>query len=174
MADKQPDWEAIHGLYRAGLLSVRAIAERHGISDTAIRSRAKKNGWQRDLTDQVRQAAKAKVVRAEVRTSGSHSEVRTDAQIVDDESTEAANMLLGQRVYLSRWASIAEKLAASMESTEVNEANQADFARALNAGVDAQLKVIKGQRQAYNMDAEGGSNDEDEFTKLLDDLEKEG
>ena len=77
MTTKQPDWEAIHGLYRAGLLSVRAIAERHGISDTAIRSRAKKNGWQRDLTDRVRQAAKAKVVRAEVRTSGSHPLTRT-------------------------------------------------------------------------------------------------
>ena len=51
MTTKQPDWEAIHSLYRAGLLSVRSIAEQHGISDTAIRKQAKKLGWSRDLTD---------------------------------------------------------------------------------------------------------------------------
>lgn len=154
MTDKQtPDWEAIHSQYRAGLLSVRAIAEQHNISDTAIRSKAKKHGWQRDLTEQVRQAAKAKVVRATVRTSSSHEPLRTDEQIIEAESTDAAAMLLAHRVYLSRWSSIAEKLAESLAETAVTEDNQADFARSLNAGVDAQLKVIKGQRQAYNIDS---------------------
>lgn len=69
MTTKQPDWEAIERAYRAGSLSVRAIAERHNISDTAIRSKAEKNGWARDLTDQVRQAAKSKLVRTDVRAN---------------------------------------------------------------------------------------------------------
>ena len=30
MTTKQPDWEAIERAYRAGSLSIRTIAERHG------------------------------------------------------------------------------------------------------------------------------------------------
>lgn len=173
MAAKQPDWEAINSLYRGGLLSIRAIAERFDVSDTAIRNKAKKNGWQRDLTDKVRQAVNAKVVRTEVRTSGSQFALRTDEEIIEDVSSEAAAMVLQHRVYLSRWGSIAEKLATSMEETEINADNQAEFARALNAGVDAQLKVIKGQRQAYNLDVDSGGSDSDDLSKLMDDLSKE-
>ncbi len=35
MTTKQPDWEAIERAYRAGSLSIRTIAERQGVSDTA-------------------------------------------------------------------------------------------------------------------------------------------
>ena len=35
------DWEAIEGMYRAGLLSVREIARSHGVSHVAILKRAK-------------------------------------------------------------------------------------------------------------------------------------
>lgn len=174
MAAKQPDWEAIHSLYRAGLLSIRAIADRFDVSDTAIRSKAKKNGWSRDLTTQVRQAAKDKLVRTEVRTISSQQEVRTDEEIIEDAASEAASVVLAHRVDLAQWRGIANKLSAFLSVTAVTEDNHGDFARSLNAGVDAQLKVIKGERQAYNLDAEGGPSDADEFTKLLDDLEKEG
>ena len=42
------DWEAVEREYRAGQLSNRMIAEKHGISDTAIRKRAKRDGWERE------------------------------------------------------------------------------------------------------------------------------
>ena len=38
------DWEAVEGMYRAGLLSVREIARSQGISHTAIQKRAKADG----------------------------------------------------------------------------------------------------------------------------------
>lgn len=41
------DWSAIERDYRAGSTSVRAIAEREGVSDTAIHKRAKTHGWVR-------------------------------------------------------------------------------------------------------------------------------
>ena len=59
----QPDWEAIERAYRAGSLSIRAIAERYGTSESTIRSRASRNGWQRDLTEQVKAATKTKLSR---------------------------------------------------------------------------------------------------------------
>jgi len=41
----RPNWNAIKREYAAGELSIRAIAERYGVSDTAIRKTAKKDGW---------------------------------------------------------------------------------------------------------------------------------
>ena len=173
MTTKQPDWEAIHSLYRAGLLSVRSIAEQHGISDTAIRKQAKKLGWNRDLTDQVRAAAKAKVVRTEVRTNGSQSEPRTDEQIIEEASDQAAAVILAHRSGLAQWRGIADKLSYVLSDMEVTPNNAGDFARSLNAGVDAQLKVIKGERQAYNLDTETGDKTVSDLAALMDDLSKE-
>ncbi len=46
---KDIDWEAIRGSYRCGIPGNRLLADRHGISEGAIRARAKREGWQRDL-----------------------------------------------------------------------------------------------------------------------------
>ena len=51
MAVKQPDWERIEQLFRAGLLSVREIASACGVSHTAINKRSKAEGWDRDLNE---------------------------------------------------------------------------------------------------------------------------
>ncbi len=173
MTAKQPDWEAIERAYRAGSLSIRTIAERNNISDTAIRSKARKNGWTRDLSDQVRQAAKAKLVRTEVRTEGSHCEPRTDDEIVEEAATEAASVVLAHRTGLANWRAIADKLSVALAEIDVNEDNLGDFSRALNAGVDAQLKVIKGERQAYGLDSEEGNKTVDELAAMMDELVKE-
>jgi uncharacterized protein YjcR len=57
----KPDLEAIESAYRAGLMSVRAIGEKHGVNYATILKRANKEGWRRYLTEQVRTATKAKV-----------------------------------------------------------------------------------------------------------------
>lgn len=41
------DWDRIELEYLAGEASIREIADRHEISDTAIRKRAKADGWVR-------------------------------------------------------------------------------------------------------------------------------
>jgi hypothetical protein len=55
----KPDWEAIESQYRAGILSLRAVATQFGIAEGAIRKKAKAKGWQRDLDDNVRKAEAA-------------------------------------------------------------------------------------------------------------------
>jgi hypothetical protein len=44
--EKQTDWERIELDYRAGLLSIREIAESQGISHTAIKTRGFRSGFQ--------------------------------------------------------------------------------------------------------------------------------
>lgn len=50
------DWPRIELEYLAGEDSIREIADRHCISDTAIRKRAKKEGWVRKVRTPVRRA----------------------------------------------------------------------------------------------------------------------
>lgn len=167
---KQPDWEAIESAYRVGALSVRAIAEQNGITDTAIRKKAKKEGWLRDLTDEVRRATREKLVRDEVRNDGSREPKKTDEAIVDEASDVATAVVLSHRTGLARWRAIADKLCAALTDIPVVPENLGDFSRALNAGVDAQLKVIKGERQAYSLDVEAeveGSRMEDVLRDLI-------
>lgn len=49
LIDQAPgvDWEAVGEAYRAGSESIRKIAKLHGVSDTAVRKRAKAGKWKR-------------------------------------------------------------------------------------------------------------------------------
>ena len=44
-ADPVRDWQAIADAWRVGRLSIREIARQHGLSDTAIHKRAKREAW---------------------------------------------------------------------------------------------------------------------------------
>lgn len=61
MAGPKPkaDWIAIEGEFRAGKRALQAIASDHGITEGAIRARAKKLAWIRDPEGTKRERVKA-------------------------------------------------------------------------------------------------------------------
>ena len=63
---KSIDWELIERDYRAGQFAVVEIGRQHGLSHTAINKRAKRDGWTRDLTDNVRKEVPARLASDEV------------------------------------------------------------------------------------------------------------
>lgn len=67
------DWAAVKLEYRANVLSNRQIADRHHVSEGAIRKRAKEENWVRDLSSEIRDVAEDMVRKSEVR-----SEVRSE------------------------------------------------------------------------------------------------
>lgn len=93
------DWEAIEREYRAGVLSIREIAARHGCTDAAVRKRAKRDGWQRDLTGKVQEAVRTALVRAEVRDSpGAREErARTEREIVEEAAHTVVDVVRSHR-----------------------------------------------------------------------------
>lgn len=92
------DWEAIERDYRAGVESSREIAARHKISETAIRKRAKRDGWERDLTKRVQEKVRTALVRMEVRNSGSQEEkARTEREIVEDAAHTVVDVVRSHR-----------------------------------------------------------------------------
>lgn len=65
-----PDWEAIESAYRAGVLVLRDIGEQYGVTEGAIRKRAKKFGWVRKVGTQVRKnGTQVGTRKSKVRTS---------------------------------------------------------------------------------------------------------
>lgn len=67
--EKQPaDWRAIERDYRAGIKPLRQIGAEHGVTEGAIRKRAKRDDWVRDLGEKIRQKADEIVRRDAVRT----------------------------------------------------------------------------------------------------------
>jgi len=62
LSKKGVKWDVIEVEYRAGQLAIREIARQHNISNPAIIKRAKTRGWTRDLTEQIKQRVKAKMV----------------------------------------------------------------------------------------------------------------
>jgi hypothetical protein len=55
-----PDWEAIESAYRAGVMSLRDIGAQYGVSEGAIRKKAKKLEWVRNGGTQVRKSGTQK------------------------------------------------------------------------------------------------------------------
>lgn len=90
---KAPDWERIEHDYRAGILSLREIAGEHEITEGAIRKRAKRDSWERDLSAKIHAKAEALVrkeeVRSEVRTA---DQIATERQIIDANATRIAQV----------------------------------------------------------------------------------
>ncbi|WP_295487988.1 hypothetical protein [uncultured Pseudomonas sp.] len=88
MTSKKPraDWDAVERAYRANLISIRAIAAEHRVSDTAIRKKAKELGWVQDLGARVQQEIRNKLIQDEVRET-----VRKDPLLQTEIVAEAAN-----------------------------------------------------------------------------------
>jgi len=161
------DWEAIEADYSAGVKSIRSIATEHDVTEGGIRKRAKRYGWQRDLSTSVRSAVKSKLVRGE----GTQSDVRTDADIIDSASSEMAQVVMGHRTLILKWRGISSKLAVTLDAMVVDEENHNEFARSLNSGVDAIGKCIKLERQAYGMDDDNKDPETPERSMTEDDLD---
>lgn len=114
------DWERIEAEYRAGVKSLREIAKEYGISDTAIRKKAKANEWVRDLSAKI--AAKADEL---VRTQEVRTQVRTESAISEREVINAnaqaiANVKNAHRADITRQRNLVNSLMTELEAVTDN------------------------------------------------------
>lgn len=143
------DWEAVERDYRIGQLTVRQIQAKHNVSNGAMMERSKREGWERDLTEAVKIATKAKV-RAKVveqvkeqasntgTTTGATTGASSDAtgakpEQVLAQATEQAtrddieiaatvntNIILGHQRRAGRLANLLDKMAGELEVVSEN------------------------------------------------------
>jgi hypothetical protein len=125
-APKRTDWERIESEFRTASQSVREIAVAHGITEGAIRKRAKRDGWERDLSAKVRAKADALVrkelVRNEVRT-----ETPTERESVEIGAQVEARIRIAHRSDITRMRVLVIRLLAECEAESADPLLFADL-----------------------------------------------
>ena len=116
MAEKRPvDWEAVEREYRVGIRSLRDIGAEFGVSEGAIRKKAKVESWDRDLSAKIASKAEALVRKAEVRSEVRNESSASEADMVLAGANLQAAAQLNQRKDVSRSRGIVQKLFAELE-----------------------------------------------------------
>jgi hypothetical protein len=160
MASKA-DWEAIGREYRAGQLSLREIGRIHGVSDTAIRKRAKADGWERDLTEQVQAAVRAKLVREEGSQPGSQAQRANDRDIVQTMAARGVEVVRSHQRSLAQLNAISDilatRLAQHLDGVTPDgpglgdKESPSDMLEKLSR---TRQRAIQLERQAFNLDTQ--------------------
>lgn len=160
MASKA-DWEAIGREYRAGQLSLREIGRIHGVSDTAIRKRAKADGWERDLTEQVQAAVRAKLVRDEGSQPSSQAQRANDRDIVQTMAARGVEVVRSHQRSLAQLNAISDilatRLAQHLDGVTPDgpglgdKESPSDMLEKLSR---TRQRAIQLERQAFNLDTQ--------------------
>ena len=165
MSKTKVDWEAVEPEYRAGIKSLRQLAEDNGCSEGAIRKKAKLKGWSRDLSGKIKAKAQELVRKAEVR-----SEVRSDADATEKQQIEIgaklqSDVILAHRGKIGKFQALAESLLTELEldgkkknndKTKLSLGNRASILKQLS---DTLKSLIALEREAFSIN---GAGDEDE------------
>ena len=106
----KPAWEAIEAAYRAGVMSLREIASQHGISEGAIRKRAKRDEWSRDLNAKVKERADDLVRKAEVRKQVRSETVLSERVLIEATAEVIATVRMEHRGDIRRAREITNAL----------------------------------------------------------------
>jgi len=188
------DWEAIEREFRAGQLSNIEIGKNYGVSEGAIRKRAKRDNWKKDLSQKVKKAVREKLVRTEVRIDNVH-----DKEIIEEAAERGATVVKLHRRDIHKSQSLVgllqgqlEIAATSRDELEdeiIDETNGSDGSKPnlkrrgqlmkavslpAHSGVlrdlsVAQKNLIYLERQAYNLDETGSDTEtiEDRLRRIV-------
>lgn len=110
-----PDWERIELDYRAGIQTLRQIAEAHGITHGAINKRAKRDGWERDLSEKIQTKADALVSKAAVSKEVSKETKIAEKLVIDANAHAVADIRLGHRRDIHRARALTNALLDELE-----------------------------------------------------------
>jgi hypothetical protein len=197
----KPDWEAIESAYRAGLLSIREIASKNGITDGAIRKRAKKENWARDLSEKIKNKSDELVRTKEVRTKVRTESVLSERVLIESNAEVIANIRMEHRRDIRKARNITnalfEELGTECSDIEafrklgellanpdqngrdkLNEVymsviSMPDRVKSMKALSEALKNLIALERQAYNIDDIPKDNSINQLSDLMDKLSRE-
>lgn len=118
----EADWFYVEKEFRAGIRPLRDIASDAGITEGAIRKRAKRDHWERNLQAKIQAKADDKVRKAAVRKPTPETPARTQLTPADEETVVDANaelqfqVRINHRRGLGKLREIKEKLLTQIET----------------------------------------------------------
>lgn len=187
------DWEAIEKDHRSGIMSIAAIAEKHGVSSSQIKLKAKKEGWARDLSSAIRARAKAKVAQIDVQelvdqsaSESASKSARLIQQAIEEASDVAAGVIIRHRADIRLQQERAGRLEALFDGmldkvpatikddeAEIEALNVGDvfkLSQTFKAIVETRAKLMDKEREAFGIEdgsAPGGSDDDVSSLELV-------
>lgn len=110
-----PDWERIELDYRAGIKTLRQIADENGISHTLVARKAKQFGWARDLSAKINAKAD-ELVSKEAVSKGVTTETRiAEREVIDANARAVADVRLAHRNDIHRARRLTNALLSELE-----------------------------------------------------------
>lgn len=109
------DWEAVETAYRIGIDSLRTIADTHGGTEGAIRKRAKKQNWSRDLTAKVQARTDELVRKAEVRSLVRKTTTDTEREQIEISAQVRTAVILAHRESIPKARSLTMGMFVELE-----------------------------------------------------------
>ena len=110
-----PDWERIEADYRAGVLSLREIAAPFKVTEGAIRKRAKRDGWERNLSARIHEKAESLVRKAAVRSAVRSEQPISEREIIEANAERIAQVRGEHRADIQRVRALGLSLLAELE-----------------------------------------------------------
>ena len=149
---KQVDWEGVERDYSAGLLSLRELAAKYGVSHQAIAKRANKDEWPRDLSARINAKADELVDKSAVDRLVDNKKA-SEKEVIEANAQAIVSVKLKHRSSINRLNSLIETLTAEIE--ELSKLKSADN---LPVRVDMTKKLmdtlktsIDKERQAFDI-----------------------
>lgn len=159
------DWEAVETAFRISQLSVRQIAEQHSTEASTITRRAKKHGWERDLSQAVAAATKTKVRNAVIRAAQQDAQqdaantkirnavisvaqqaaanhVHSVFSEVDLAANVNATIILGQQKRAGKLSALLETMVKELQEVTSDPQSLEAIAMALNDADPASAKAV--------------------------------
>jgi len=173
------NWTLIHREYRTGQLSDSELCRKHGCSRGALQKKRDAEGWVKDLTQQVNEATRAKLITEDANVAGSkvaakeQGVTRIDAADLNEIELAAQTRLEVVRSHrrdIAKMQEIEQQILAELGDTanpptKVHVSNYqgtitqtvlgiavTDRASALQALAGVQHKRVQLERQAFNLD----------------------
>lgn len=144
------DWERIEADYRAGMKSVREIAAENAVTHPAIMKRAKRDGWDRDLSARIQAKADALVTKQMVTAEVTAAKLETERQVIEIGAQAVANVRLAHRTDIKRMRDHVARLHAELVQMEEATENKA----ALGVRVDLAKKIADAQKTLMVLERE--------------------
>ena len=122
MSDKQTtpkppiDWVSIEMDYRAGVKTLRQMADEHGITHGSINKRAKRDDWSRDLVAKIKAKLEDKVSRAAVSNEASTARLVTETQVIEANADLQYRIIMAHRTDIGRARSLFRSLLGEIEA----------------------------------------------------------
>lgn len=163
-ARKQIDWEGVERDYRAGIATLRAIAERYGCTHGAVQKRAARDGWERDLSAKIAAQAAALVAKQEVSKEVAASrKVATERDIVHGNAHVVAIVAIAHRSDIKGLRELAANYKDELEESDDDLGKRASILKTLT---EVQTKLIQTEREAYGMN-KGDSTGQDAVQAIV-------